>query len=114
MSEAEVDLDMYRPIIEDLYPLGDISWSQSCPRALFDTTTMNERLTTSFSKSGSSTLRVNIINPDPDNLWPGGDAHDDLVIEYLDKFVIKYRRVSVCEWITAKDDSVTHRAVSFR
>lgn len=114
LCEAEVELEMYRPIIEDLYPLGDISWSQSCPRALFDTTTMNERLTTSFSKSGSSTLRVNIINPDPDNLWPGGDAHDDLVNENLAKVVIQYRPVSGGEWITAKDDSETHRADSYR
>ena len=114
LCEAEVELEMYRPIIEDLYPLGDISWSQSCPRALFDTTTMNERLTTSFSKSGSSTLRVNILNPDPDNLWPGGDAHDDLVNENLAKVVIQYRPVSGGEWITAKDDSETHRADSYR
>ena len=100
---------MDRRIREVLVPQGDISCSHSCHRAMLETITMNERGTTSFSKSGSSTLRVNSINADSDNRWPGGDAHEDLVNENLAKVVIQYRPVSGGAGITANDDPETHR-----
>lgn len=111
--EAEMELEMYRPILEDTYPLGPIGWSNFCPKVLFDQTTVARYLTHSVSGVGPQTLRINVINPDAGNLWPGGGARSDLVNNNLAKVRLQYRPVKGGEWISAKDES-SPRDDSFR
>ena len=111
--EAEMELEMYRPILEDTYPLGPMGWSNFCPKVLFDQTTVARYLTHSVSGVGPQTLRINVINPDAGNLWPGGRARSDLVNSNLAKVRLQYRPVKGGEWISAKDES-SPRDDSFR
>ena len=102
-----------RDPISHAIPLREMSWSQRCPEAQFDGSTLANYLTTSVSdpSPNRAPLRLAVINPNRAVLWPGS-ANDEVLPTMnmnLKLVRVQYRPVSGGEWITAKAEDSDER-----
>ena len=104
-SLCESEIDLYRDPISHTVNVDAMSWSQPCPKAQFDESTVAKYLFSSQSPSSNGELNLKVNNPDQYVLWPDESLSDPALMNARLKLVrLQYRPVSGGEWITAKDE----------
>jgi len=114
LCEYEMRDELYRPVLEDVVSLGDITWSKPCPSVAFDESTLVKNAENpTVSPEGSPLVVVNAINPNDNVLWPPSPwnatmLHTNPSIHEGLKYVrLQYRPLSGGEWISAKSTTST-------
>jgi hypothetical protein len=108
-SACEMESTLYRQPLSHVLRMDNMTWLQYCPEVRFAEVTLSNYsdLVALSSSTGDGVLRLKVVNPKYDVLWPkvANEIEDPRMNSALKYIRVQYRRVGDGEWTTAHNTS---------